>query len=807
MELVILLAALPLTVWAVIATQQHHSLAVALPPALPVGMATALLSLARRLARLFPWLLVGAILFGFLLFFSRVPGSRNLFLMILLCRYALATGLFLVGLVPLALAVRPDLLANVLVLRRPAQLFNVAWGAVLVAAVALVGSALVEANVAARYPDVEPLGVPLGPFSLLRLVVLLVLALPLPWACWSCTLTATPGASRARWAVAGALGVVWGLILLFLSALLQESLLWRPPDAKPIFPFEEAALAAHDALGLPRNYPLAGADRALASFFGLLDREGYVSEHDPRWLAHGHSQLFLGLVVVMIFYGLGYLLVLRRGVPDARTTAWPAVFFVLVLLLLFGLLLQGVAFAFDRFRLPTSVIVIVFTFVLYRVAGADHYYDLSPAPSGPVSPAASTAPPAPVPTLDVVAANWDLPVAKRGRTLVLVTASGGGIQAAAWTSRVLVGLYQRYRDPLMRSIRLISAASGGSVGALFALDRWQPTGPTFLPEDLAFTADGLPLPDTICGRAVESSLEATAGGLAFPDLLRIVLPFAVGATEDRGGWIERAWGARLTAPDARLTDWSRPVLEGKMPIAVFNATLVETGQRLLAAPVLARRPGDAAPDATQARELLELYPGARPRVVTAARLSATFPFVSPICRPLRPDDAAWPEEAAYHVADGGYIDNEGMVTVVQWLTHLLDPNYLPPPRPFDRVLIVRIMPFPGLAGARPAALGRGWAYAVYGPIEALQNVRAASQEERNNLAVDFLARTARQAGVEVSSATFTFELPGGAAPPLSWMMTEPQKVEVERAWQVVLNRRGKGDPLATLDDLFESVSA
>ena len=62
------------------------------------------------------------------------------------------------------------------------------------------------------------------------------------------------------------------------------------------------------------------------------------------------------------------------------------------------------------------------------------------------------------------------------------------------------------------------------------------------------------------------------------------------------------------------------------------------------------------PDASQAQEMLYLYPGAHPRVSTAVRLSATFPFISPICRPLALPVPAWEEDDAYHCADGGYVE-------------------------------------------------------------------------------------------------------------------------------------------------------
>src|SRR5262249_58335135 len=82
------------------------------------------------------------------------------------------------------------------------------------------------------------------------------------------------------------------------------------------------------------------------------------------------------------------------------------------------------------------------------------------------------------------------------------------------------------------------------------------------------------------------------------------------------------------------------------------------------------------------------------RVAPAARLSAGFPYVSPLCRADRgcrqdPDPHRDFLKNA-HVVDGGYVDNEGAFTVVDWVSRLLDKYSGTEDRPFDRVFIVRV---------------------------------------------------------------------------------------------------------------------
>ncbi|MBM3794020.1 MAG: hypothetical protein FJW31_08110 [Acidobacteria bacterium] len=183
---------------------------------------------------------------------------------------------------------------------------------------------------------------------------------------------------------------------------------------------------------------------------------------------------------------------------------------------------------------------------------------------------------------------------------MLVCASGGGITAALWTATVLSGLDQANPAHFRANLALFSAASGGSVGGLHFL--------TAEPRDAVH-------------RAGRSSLDAAAWGLVGPDLLRAAVPFAGAALGNVGrGWaLERAWNV------------PQPQWPAAPPAVVFNATSAETGEGLALGNV------DLAP-------LLRGHAGVAP--VVAARLSASFPYVTPAPRP-----ASGP---GTHVADGGY---------------------------------------------------------------------------------------------------------------------------------------------------------
>jgi hypothetical protein len=205
---------------------------------------------------------------------------------------------------------------------------------------------------------------------------------------------------------------------------------------------------------------------------------------------------------------------------------------------------------------------------------SEHVYELNP----PYADSRDSGQqPPPVLELSTVFDDWHPP----HRTLVVVSAAGGGIQAAAWTTRVLSGLDELYGPEFTRSIGVVSGVSGGSVGLMYYLANgdWTTSGPPL----------GVESRRRMIASAEASSLEATAWGFAYPDLMRTFVPFLVPRNIDRGWAIEQSWQAQLGSRDLRLRDWVMPIRNHQMPIPIFNAVLAETGQRLVISPVLKKR--------------------------------------------------------------------------------------------------------------------------------------------------------------------------------------------------------------------------
>jgi hypothetical protein len=193
--------------------------------------------------------------------------------------------------------------------------------------------------------------------------------------------------------------------------------------------------------------------------------------------------------------------------------------------------------------------------------------------------------------------------------------------------------------------------------------------------------------------------------------------------------------------------------------------------------------------------MLRVFPWAHPRVSTGVRLSATFPYVTPAARAAPLDRIAAGSAAervsAYHVVDGGYADNEGAVTSVDWINRLLvyyshEERILQ--RPFDHILLIRIQAFPKKKESSPYRHNAltGWRSALMGPLDAMMRVRATSQTERGDLEVGLLTQ-ATLAEISASKERLESEFRTAQA----WADSVEQEAESLQSYLRELADRGK----------------
>jgi predicted acylesterase/phospholipase RssA len=472
---------------------------------------------------------------------------------------------------------------------------------------------------------------------------------------------------------------------------------------------------------------------------------GYLGP-DPRHpgaliLLPSHG-LALGLFVLM---GVVYVVAGRK-----MREPIPSLAYVHLLLMLLCWLLAGLSFFLDYFHIPILAVAIVAFCVASLSSYSDNFYTLVKVSTvAPLYPA-------------------EVLKAKKPQKVILVAASGGGIQAAAWTARVLTGLEVECRkefrdDRFGRAIRLISAVSGGSVGAMYFV--------------MAYENGGLPPErkklERIVQRAEASTLEEIAWGLAYPDFWRNVFPFLwlVKKNRDRGNALEEAWEKIDPNLEHGLSEWRAEVRAGERPAVIFNATIVETGQRLILSTTDFEHGGTSGRDGRRNFYRPPIYPERDLAIATAVRLSASFPYVAPAARAC--EDGPYKER--FHVVDGGYYDNYGVASLLEWLDQALEGWSGPQPE----MLILQIRDAaPSTANVR--ARHRGWIYQAGAPLKTLMNVRDTAQPAYNEFAVKTLIDKYSCRSAPIRSVVFEFQ---GKHPPLSWHMTPQDKERIESVWE------------------------
>ena len=467
--------------------------------------------------------------------------------------------------------------------------------------------------------------------------------------------------------------------------------------------------------------------------------------------------------------------------------------YLLGLATLLAWILGGVAFFLDRFRVPLLAAVLVWTVAIRALGPGEHVFSVE----ARESPEGLVADP------HVALAARRTGDSSAPTNLTIVTLSGGGIQAAGWGATVLGGLDARYPDRFAAEIDLVSGVSGGSVGAYLFLRGLEAAGGA-RPERRR---------DLVVEAATRSGLEAVAWGMVYPDLLRAVfpLPLALGDLRrlDRAAALERAWleaavsiDGRPPALDPTLADWARAAQAGRLPGVVFNATLVEDGFPLMLSNLdlsaaQRRVEGRSRQVPSPGRTLGERY--SRPltlRAATAARLSAAFPYVSPIARAGGDGLAAW------HPVDGGYLDNSGLLAALEWLRTVVcldvetgGDGCLALER-VEKVTVIEVNAFP--AGTRSAEPKRdaAWTLSTVGPVQTLARVRVAGQQVRNALEVELLRSLLgerRFVHLELRPPRL-----GKLDPPLSWHLSPADVSRLRDGWREL----EAGDHLAPLDAVF-----
>lgn len=524
----------------------------------------------------------------------------------------------------------------------------------------------------------------------------------------------------------------------------------------------------------------------------LIDCEAPVGSLALR---SGHVfALALSVLAFLFYFGIGY----AKGKISDKPANVPALAYLLLFLIVACWVLGALAFFLDRYRVPLLSSIAILSLATTFAPQSDHVYRVEH----------TGTPSRPTPS-EVIAKRS----AGGKNRITLVATAGGGIQAAAWTARVLQGLGEKCKEPpsacdFRGSVALVSGVSGGSLGAIAYARSF-----TDLP-------DGKVAPVNVLANAEQPALDEVAWAWTNPDVARALLPWFRTQYVDRGWALEEKWSAvhKLYKPgepgslrrlrryfgwvphgkDTFLGDWVRLAKEGTMPALLLNATLVEKGQPL----VFSSTEFLDANDTRGLKDFHSMYPGFDIRVNTAARLSASFPYVAPAAR----SNAKTVTVGDDHVVDGGYYDNFGITSLLAWLQNAIESRKSrdqvmkgesasksdDDEKPLD-ILILQIRPFSD-SGATPGRKA-GWGYQLDAPVDTLLDVRDTSQAARDRTELALFAK-AYIGSVNIRRADFVFPNFGTTDSvcndtPLSWKLSYEQTKCIDNGWDLFLQKNGR----------------
>lgn len=263
--------------------------------------------------------------------------------------------------------------------------------------------------------------------------------------------------------------------------------------------------------------------------------------------------------------------------------------------------------------------------------------------------------------------NWKHKILKTDSskpTLVLINCSGGGLRATVWTFYVMQVLDSLTHDKFLNHSKLISGASGGTVGAAYYRE-------LFLEKQNGKKIDLSK--NEYLDNVSRDMLNAVSFSFVVNDLLIPWQRFRVGENQyrkDRGYmWEEQLNENTNGVLDKSITDYADAEKLGLIPMMVFTPTIIDDGRKLnVAAQPVAYldRPSNFADekkelktDAIDLQNFFSKQDADQLQFTTAIRMNATFPYIMPnVFMPTTPE---------IQTMDAGLRDNFGLETSMRYL--------------------------------------------------------------------------------------------------------------------------------------------
>jgi len=240
--------------------------------------------------------------------------------------------------------------------------------------------------------------------------------------------------------------------------------------------------------------------------------------------------------------------------------------------------------------------------------------------------------------------------------LVLINSSGGGLRATLWSLVILQKLDSLSGGEFLNHTFLITGSSGGMLGAAYYRElkyRAKQGERTGIYRRAFYDRMGMDF------------LNAVGVSMAVNDLFIPIKNVKVGGVKykmDRGyAWERRLNEVTDSLLDKRLIDYYLLEYKAEIPLMVLSPMVINEGRRMLISPqdisFLARNYSPYSEhksyeiDGIEFMRFFKNQDAGELRFTTALRMSATFPFITPL--------VSLPSEPRMELIDAGVRDNDG----------------------------------------------------------------------------------------------------------------------------------------------------
>jgi hypothetical protein len=379
--------------------------------------------------------------------------------------------------------------------------------------------------------------------------------------------------------------------------------------------------------------------------------------------------------------------------------------------------------------------------------------------------------------------NWRAKFGEEDPTLMIVTVSGGGQRSALWSLNALQHADSVLNGSLMDNTFLISGASGGLFGAAYYRDLYM---------ERADRNHGDRLREM--GTDVLNPIMFT---LLVNDMLFKVRNFEYGGFKykrERGYEFEQRIKSNLNNMlDHPLSYYREPEVQADIPLLFVSPTITNDGRKLYISP---QPTGffnlglDEAQSKVQGVDFRLLLKDQHPdslRFLTALRMSATFPYITPTI--------SLPTTPPVQIADAGISDNYGISDAMIFL-HVFEEWIL---ENTSQVILVAIRDSEkdGLvAEGESSNVLEKFFSPIQGVLKSWDQIQTIKNEQQFNLLKGSY-------GDRLERIDFAYienrDQNKNARASLSWRLTESEKRDILDAIHNEVNQQS----LARLDSLFQ----